>query len=399
MQTNPLNASSINSDDEDNVEMTDKRSQNDILENNITIFPDFWIKLAGLELKPEGLWKIPWYFWRIVIVGNVIVYSYFFVTFDPIYKMMQVCPILSYIAILVAFSALPKIMYDLRTYDNIRNIKASKNLSFLYFSTLSLFLLVLIVIFVTMDVIDGGCYDSWLDDDGDDDDIIILGIEIQVIIFLGHLSIVVGLTFVIFCISLDTRDCENKITKSKLSAKQRSITLYEYSTLRKEIHEKAEKWKQSNYAVVSVAVLNLIIYIYYTLYALTTSSDTSALLRTELLYIVTFGKEVVLLLIIIMLVARVNNCADTITSVLLIDRYEDCSATQQRERQEILNDIALTAPHITGNTSMWDYLMMPSCGGVISFKLLNVRVNATWLATTAITSLITFIVAIIRIII
>ena len=111
------------------------------------------------------------------------------------------------------------------------------------------------------------------------------------------------------------------------------------------------------------------------------------------------GKEVVFLLIIIMLVARVNNIADTITSVLLADRCEDCTATQQRERHEILFDIALTAPHITANTSMWDYLMMPSCGGVISFRLLNIRVNSTWLVTTATTSLITFVVAIMRIII
>ena len=76
---NPLNASSINSDNENSVELSDKRSRNDILENNTTSngdstleFPDFWIKLAGLELKPEGLWKILWYFWRIVILINTI---------------------------------------------------------------------------------------------------------------------------------------------------------------------------------------------------------------------------------------------------------------------------------------------------------------------------------------
>jgi hypothetical protein len=66
MQMNPLNVYSINSNDDNNVEMCDKRSKNDMLKNNTTNgdntleFPDFWIKLAGFELKPEGLWKIPW---------------------------------------------------------------------------------------------------------------------------------------------------------------------------------------------------------------------------------------------------------------------------------------------------------------------------------------------------
>ena len=97
----------------------------------------------------------------------------------------------------------------------------------------------------------------------------------------------------------------------------------------------------------------------------------------EITLLTLLGKEDAFVLIIIMLVVKVNNSADTITSVLLTDKYEDCSNTQKRERQEILNEIALTAPHIAANTSMSDYLMMPSCGGVISFRLLNIRVNAT----------------------
>jgi hypothetical protein len=151
--------------------------------------------------------------------------------------------------------------------------------------------------------------------------------------------------------------------------------------------------------VISVAVLNLFVYILYTLYITHLDMDLTLILNRELIMFTLLGKEVVFLLIIIMLVARVNNIADTITSVLLTDKYEDCSNTQKRERQEILNEIALTAPHIAANTSMSDYLMMPSCGGVISFRLLNIRVNATWLVTTGITSLLTFVIAIIRIIV
>lgn len=73
----------------------------------------------------------------------------------------------------------------------------------------------------------------------------------------------------------------------------------------------------------------------------------------EITLLTLLGKEDAFVLIIIMLVVKVNNSADTITSVLLADRYEDCSVTQQRERPEILFDIALIAPHITANTSVY----------------------------------------------
>jgi hypothetical protein len=228
MLTNPLielrRVRSIHSGDENHIEMCDKHSQNDSLELNTTInddttleFPDFWIKLAGLELKPEGLWKFPWYFWRIIIVGNFIKY---FIVDDLVYSQdtpsrtiketILIPLLLSQISLFVAFSVLPRIINDLRSVKMNIYINQSMTLSKLYFFTMSLLLLL--------------SYTFLLCINGTKSKIIYHSI----LYIFQNMSVVIGLTFTIFCMSLDTLDCQHSIHICKLSAKKYSITLKEY---------------------------------------------------------------------------------------------------------------------------------------------------------------------------
>ena len=318
-------------------------------------FPEALLLSIGIKMPENWLsaWWLPWLFWRACIIEEVVVYAWaWYNDYSEGYWGWWKCVLWHGAAISASATAFGAYIYLPRSLTHLRNDPFLRSEDVAYGMRNCMRYCIFISILDIGQYLYGATTLGWPsyvfsvwdkhDPSGEG------GFEDN---FLIPFCTTPALGAILFALSLEVSSCRRRVLDRRAEAEAASLTCAKYVRTNDEICKRAAQWQVSLTILTLVGVWNTIAWLCIFDLSLSHSEPIWFYMWAAVLMF----KESILLICILKLLTDVNNAADTITTILLSDRWESHSHEQQQERLNLILLATIHSPSRNASDSTWDY--------------------------------------------